>query len=73
MKLHPLILPAVALPLCLVHAPARGERMGYLDYEIDLAKAPGYRGIIAGLRFAPPAADANRDGVRIKSISWKPD
>ncbi|MGP0062194.1 MAG: hypothetical protein ACLQGP_01155 [Isosphaeraceae bacterium] len=73
MKLHPFIIPAFVLSFCLVHPPARGERMGYLDFEIDLVKAPGYRGIIAGLRFDPPAADATRDGVRIRSISWKPD
>jgi hypothetical protein len=45
----------------------------YRNYEIDLARAPGYRGMITGLRLDLPAAGGNFDGVRIVSISWKPD
>jgi hypothetical protein len=45
----------------------------YRNYEIDLAKAPGYRGIIAGLRLDLPAGEGRFDGVRVVSISWKPD
>ena len=43
------------------------------SYEINLATAPGYRGMITGLRLDPAESIGDGEEVKIAFLSWKPN
>lgn len=49
-----------------------GKTLGEMrTYEINLAKSPGYRGIITGLRLDPPAPGGPGEQVDVEFVSYK--